>query len=81
MDILGLTAQDKITKFKGVITGFCTYISGCNQALVQPGVKEFGEHVDAHWIDIQRLEIDYAGPRVVLDSDQTPGPDKPAPKR
>lgn len=81
MDILGKTATDRITGFKGVVTGYCEYISGCNQALVVPPVKADGTSVYPGWFDVQRLAIDESIPRVVLDNGDTPGCDMPAPVR
>lgn len=77
---LGVTVKDRITGFTGVVTGFVKYISGCNQALVQPRVKDDGAFADSHWFDVQRLEVQDQ-PRVELDNSETPGPDKAAPIR
>lgn len=77
---LGKTYRDKITGFRGVATGYVQYISGCNQVLIQPSVKD-GALVDSHWFDVQRLEVDDSAPIVVLDNGSTPGCDRAAPKR
>lgn len=78
--MLGTTQRDKITGFQGVVTGYCEYISGCNQALLVPAVGEKGEFKEPHWFDVQRLER--VGVEVViLDNGKTPGFDKAAPKR
>jgi hypothetical protein len=80
MDIqLGCQYQDRITGFKGTATGFCKYLSGCNQVLLVPKCKETGEHQDGHWFDVQRVTR-LAGPAVSLDNRKTPGFDTPAPK-
>jgi len=76
---LGIKAKDKITGFEGVVTGVCKYISGCNQALLTPPVKD-GAYVEPHWFDVQRVEA-LEGVPVVLDNSETPGFDKAAPKR
>lgn len=39
---LGLSYQDKITGFKGVATGECRYISGCNQILLAGKISKDG---------------------------------------
>jgi len=80
MIALGTTVKDKITGFTGVVTGFVTYISGCNQALVTPKTGKDGSMRDAHWFDEQRLVVLKAA-RVVLDNGNTPGADIPAPVR
>jgi hypothetical protein len=58
MDIqLGQIVKDQITGFQGVVTGKCQYITGCNQALVIPKVKDDGTKTDGAWFDEDRLEI------------------------
>lgn len=77
---LGATYKDKITGFKGVATGHCEYLSGCNQTLLAPPCDEKGALIDSQWFDDQRLQI-CSDPVVVLENEATPGFDKPAPKR
>lgn len=54
--MIGRTAKDKVSGFTGVVTGVVYYITGCNQALVFPKVKEPHEMPTGQWIDVQRLE-------------------------
>lgn len=77
---LGRMVRDRITGFRGVVTGYVRYISGCNQALVVPKVKDDGSLPDAIWFDEQRL-VDEGMPTVTLENEAHPGPDMPAPKR
>lgn len=75
----GEHVKDKITGFKGVVIGLCSYITGCNQALVQPPTKKLGnEFVESRWIDEDRLEI-IEGKFTSLEVTNN-GPDKPAPR-
>lgn len=68
---LGATYEDKITGFTGVCTGFVVYITGCNQALIQPKAKD-NTKTESAWIDEQRLtETDAAV--ITLDNGKTPG--------
>lgn len=56
---LGRKAVDKITGFRGVITGHAEYLTGCDQYLIQPktqGVKN-DIYPEAHWFDEGRLDI------------------------
>jgi hypothetical protein len=53
----GSEVKDKITGFKGIVTGKCSYITGCEQYLVQPKGKSSDKKPDALWLDIDRLEI------------------------
>lgn len=77
---LGKTYKDKITGFTGVATGFVQYISGCNQALIAPGVSPDGGMRDSQWVDQQRLE-EQNTPQITLDNGDRPGFDRAAPKR
>ena len=77
--ILGAPYVDKITKFEGVATGRCVYLSGCTQVLLSPTIDKDGKLRDGVWFDEQRLERQ-DGPVVALDNSQTPGCDIPAPK-
>lgn len=54
---LGDKVREDITGFVGVVTGVVHYISGCDQALLQPPIKEDGSYQSAHWIDIDRLRL------------------------
>jgi hypothetical protein len=84
--MLGTTQRDRITGFTGVCTGVCTYLSGCNQALLAPPIAPDGSARESAWFDLQRLEEyrNAAGETtrpIVLDNAETPGFDRPAPKR
>lgn len=54
---LGDAVRDKITGFGGIVTGRCTYISGCDQLLITKKLKEDEGDMKSHWIDIDRCEI------------------------
>ena len=74
---IGMQVRDVITGFSGRVTGYVQYITGCNQALVQPPAKD-DEFKDSHWFDIHRLE--QVGDSIIsLQNDETPGPDQQAP--
>lgn len=77
---LGDEVRDQITGFEGVVTGKVRYISGCDQLLVQPPVKD-GDFKEAHWIDIDRCRVVNVGrfkPSEVSSADR-PGGDMAAP--
>lgn len=80
MHLLGKTVRDKITGFTGIVTGFVTYLTGCNQALIAERVGDDGDLKESIWLDEQRLEVLNAK-RLVLENGNSPGSDKPAPKR
>lgn len=81
MDLtMGATYRDKVSGFKGVATGHAKYITGCDQLLLQPPVKESGEFVEGRWFDAHRLEV--AGDAIVeIDNSAAQGADIPAPIR
>jgi hypothetical protein len=76
---LGQKVKDIISGFEGVVTGHVEYITGCNQALVQPAAKPDGDFVDNRWIDDDRLRIVNAEP-ISLKITHA-GPDTQAPRR
>ena len=79
--LLGKTVKDRITGFKGVVVGYVEYISGCNQVLIVPRVKEDGSTINSGWYDEQRIDIDVSASQIVLDNSRTPGSDKAPPIR
>lgn len=48
---------DTITNFRGIVTGYGEYISGCKKYLVEPIVGKDGAFRDGVWFDEERLEI------------------------
>lgn len=61
----GDRVQDRVTGFQGIVTGFITYITGCDQYLVNPPAKD-GAYIDGQWLDDVRLnlvETDAISPR------------------
>lgn len=81
-EMIGKEYRDKVTNFEGICTGFCEYISGCNQALLQPKVDKDQKYQEGRWIDVQRLEEKFPGGTPLrLQNEKTPGPDMPAPVR
>lgn len=81
MKFLGTSVTDRITGFKGIVTGHVQYLSGCNQCLVAPKVNADGTFKESQWFDEQRLIVDEKKQAVTLDNGKTPGADRAAPKR
>lgn len=77
---LGEWVSDAITGFSGYVTGLVEYISGCNQALVQPGCKLDGDVIESRWFDLVRLKVDTTVARIYLFAAPT-GSDREAPRR
>lgn len=77
---LGSQAQDIISGFKGTVTGYVRYISGCNQYLVSGRVGKDGALKESHWFDEQRVKV-IKGQKIVLQNDGHPGHGEPAPIR
>jgi hypothetical protein len=89
---LGVTIEDSITGFTGIVTARCEYITGCHQLLVQPRVKNNGDFVESRWFDEDRckqlpgdgVEVGYSAllekmKRTTVNPGS--GFDKPAPRR
>ena len=51
----GEQVEDALTGFTGTVTGFTTFITGCDQHLVTPRCKDDGSDIDAKWLDVSRL--------------------------
>lgn len=65
--LMGKKAKDKLTGFTGTITAHAEYMTGCDQFLLQPPVKDGSEYVNPIWFDEQRLEIE-EGDTIKLDN-------------
>jgi hypothetical protein len=77
----GKEVEDKITGFTGTIIGISSYITGCDQILVQPAFKK-NEWKESRWFDDDRIEptgkkIDYTFTQGALRG----GPDRGAPTK
>ena len=57
VSLLGKTAKDRITGFQGVIITVSFDLFGCVQAIVRPPADKDGKLIDAHYFDVNRLEI------------------------
>jgi len=77
---LGHTYADVITGFTGVCTGRAEYLTGCNQALLQPKGEDPSKRPGSEWFDEQRLVVIGEAAPITLDNGKTPGCDKAAPK-
>ena len=53
---LGKECKDKITGFKGVVTGKAIYLYGCNQYCIVPRIDKEGDIKSGQWFDEGRLE-------------------------
>jgi len=78
---LGQKGKDKITGFKGIITGRAQYLYGCDQYGLNPEVDKDGKIGEIHWFDEGRIEI--IGKGISADkvkSDKPGGPNRDAPR-
>ena len=53
---LGVKAKDKVTGFKGIITGRAQYLYGCDQYVIVPEVNKEG-NAEGAWFDEGRIEV------------------------
>lgn len=55
--LLGLSVEDKVTKFKGIVTSVTFDLYGCIQGLVVPVITDDKPKGDPLWFDVNRLKI------------------------
>lgn len=83
---MGKKGTDKITGFSGIITGFCAYLTGCNQYLLTPKCSDTSKYPEGEWLDAHRIEVEdmdkdvHVSGRVQIDTAKDKGADKPAPR-
>ncbi|MEE1917984.1 hypothetical protein V0R52_16470 [Pseudomonas asiatica] len=53
---LGKKGRDKISGFEGVITGRAQYLTGCDQYVLSPAIRN-GEMQKSEWFDEGRIEV------------------------
>lgn len=54
-ELFGHTAKDAITGFTGIVTGWCRYMTGCDQYCLTPPIKADGTKADSLWFDENRI--------------------------
>ena len=64
IELLGLTAEDKVTGFKGTIDSVCFDLYGCIQISLKPKMDKDGKIDNGYWFDVTRLKV-YEKKRVV----------------
>ena len=67
---MGIEVRDRVTGFKGVITGYAHYMFGCDQFLVMPNVRDDGTAQDGKWFDDGRISIVPEGRVVPIEAVQ-----------
>jgi hypothetical protein len=75
----GRLYRDYVTGFEGKATGFCSYISGCDQVSLSPGLDKDGKWQEGRWFDDDRL-IDVKAEKAVKRTSRKGGPQQ-APSR
>jgi hypothetical protein len=74
---LGATLKDLISGFQGIATGRVSYITGCDQYLLQPQSKD-GDKKEAIWFDVNRL-TQVGKKKIILKTSEENGADISAP--
>ncbi len=77
---LGSTAKDLITSVQGVVIGKCSYLTGCDQYLIQPIDKEKKKKPEGLWFDSNRL-VKVGKKQIHIDTSVDNGPDLQAPTK
>lgn len=76
----GYRFRDELTGFEGVCVGHVTYLTGCDQLLLQPKSEKGDSRPASEWFDLNRLTRMDA-PRVSFDVGPKPGADRAAPSK
>lgn len=69
----GLKAKDIISGFTGIITGHSDYITGCDQYLLAPQVRDDNSVSDSKWYDENRIEILPNEQKIILNTEESQG--------
>lgn len=65
-ELLGREVKDRVTGFKGVVSGISFDLYGCVQAVVSPPVGKDGKIPDSRWFDVPRLKVTNRKPVMLL---------------
>lgn len=70
---LGCTVRDRISGFKGLVTGRAEFLTGCNRVQVAPReLDKDGKVQDDRWFDEQTVEV-LAGEGMFAVENEKPG--------
>lgn len=75
---LGVPAKDKVTGFKGMLTGYCKYLTGCDQYLITPECDDDNKPGKSGWYDENRIEFTSTDQPPLVLEDET---DKEEPRK
>lgn len=75
--LMGMEVRDKITGFRGIVTGVTFWLFGCARMCVKPKVDESGKECPEGWFDENQLEVISQGvaPETAILTGQPGGPD------
>ena len=54
---LGDLAEDQVTKYRGVVTGFTKYLTGCDRFILQSQELKDGKVPDAYSFDVTTVKL------------------------
>jgi hypothetical protein len=69
---LGMKVRDVVTGFEGIVTGYHSWMTGCDSVTVQPVVDKDGKTPDGKGFDVIRLKIINATPVKMLKEQPIP---------
>jgi hypothetical protein len=61
------TVTDRVSGFRGVVTGRCDYMTGCNRYQVTPKVGADGKWQDSVWFDEHVLDVDNSVDKMAIE--------------
>lgn len=56
-ELLGKTGKDRVTGYQGTIISISFDLFGCVQVIIRPPVDKDGKLQEAHWFDVNRVEV------------------------
>lgn len=65
----GDEVEDKVTGFRGTLTGYARYLTGCDQCLVNPKTTDTSKYPDGTWLDENRLVLIKSGVDLDINND------------
>jgi hypothetical protein len=71
--VLGCEVTDIVTGFKGIVTGYHKWLTGCDTCTINPKVTKGGGKVDSECLDVNRLKYSGKGVSIETKSDEKPG--------
>ena len=54
---LGDRAKDRVSGFKGIVTGMTEYLNGCVRVVIEPEELKDGQIIESRYFDEQQVDV------------------------